>query len=190
MWLCVDQAPTALGRHPRLRCGVLYHVANRTLSFHGIARDAVQFLLPLFEDWTCILLLSLSCLPCDRQVPVLNLIAVRPVVPSHNVRHLSPILAVPNLEVLSHNSVPLRCRLLPSDNHSSTGVAGSTPLRSFSLARFGASIGRRVPIEPATTFSLARGSQSVAGSPSSFTAGSQCLPDACSHASQWSRFPI
>ena len=32
--------------------GVLYHVANRTLSFHGIARDAVQFLLPLFEDWT------------------------------------------------------------------------------------------------------------------------------------------
>ena len=47
--LRVDHWPTALGRHPRLRCGVHYHVANRTLSFHGIAIDAVQFLLPLFE---------------------------------------------------------------------------------------------------------------------------------------------
>ena len=45
VWLPVDQWPTALGRHPRLRCGVLYHVANRTLPFHGMARDAVQFLL-------------------------------------------------------------------------------------------------------------------------------------------------
>ena len=43
---------TVLGRHPRLRCGVFYHVANRTLSFHGRARDAVQFLWPLFEDGT------------------------------------------------------------------------------------------------------------------------------------------
>ena len=58
------------------------------------------------------ILLSLSCLPFDRQVLELKLIALRPVVPSHNVRLLSPVLAVPNLEVLSHNSVPLRCRLL------------------------------------------------------------------------------
>ena len=50
VWLRVDHWPSALGRHPRLRCGVLYHVANRTLSFHGIATDAVQFLLhPLRE---------------------------------------------------------------------------------------------------------------------------------------------
>ena len=54
---------------------------------------------------------SFSCLPFDRQVLELKLIALRPVVPSHNVRLLSPVLAVPNLEVLSHNSVPLRCRL-------------------------------------------------------------------------------
>ena len=52
VWLRVDYWPTALGRHPRLRCGVLYHVANRTLSFHGVGRDAVQFLVPLFESWT------------------------------------------------------------------------------------------------------------------------------------------
>ena len=55
---------------------------------------------------------------------MLNLIALRPVVPSH---HLSPTLAVPNLEVLFHNTAPLRCRLLQGDNHSSTGVAGSSP---------------------------------------------------------------
>ena len=52
VWLRVDHWPTALGRHPRLRCGVLFHMANRTLSFHGIGSDAVQFLLPLFESWT------------------------------------------------------------------------------------------------------------------------------------------
>ena len=46
VWLQVDYWPTALGRHPRLRCCVLYHVANRTLSFHGVGRDAVQFLVP------------------------------------------------------------------------------------------------------------------------------------------------
>ena len=50
VWLRIDQWSTALGRRPRLRCGVLYHLANRTLSFHGIATDAVRFLLPLFED--------------------------------------------------------------------------------------------------------------------------------------------
>ena len=38
--------------HPRLRCGVLYHVANRTLSVHGVGRDAVHFLVPLFESWS------------------------------------------------------------------------------------------------------------------------------------------
>ena len=52
VWLRIDQWSNALGRRPRLRCGVLYHLANRTLSFHGIATDAVKFLLPLFEDWT------------------------------------------------------------------------------------------------------------------------------------------
>ena len=59
VWLRVDHWPTALGRHPRLRCGVLHHVANRTLSFHGIVIDAVQFLLPLFESWTFHLSLSI-----------------------------------------------------------------------------------------------------------------------------------
>ena len=49
VWLRVDNWPTAVGKHPRLRCGVLYHVANRTLSFHGVGWDAVQFLVPLFE---------------------------------------------------------------------------------------------------------------------------------------------
>ena len=38
-WLRVDQWSTALGNRPRLRCGALFHVANRAVSFHGAARD-------------------------------------------------------------------------------------------------------------------------------------------------------
>ncbi len=71
VWLCVDQWPTAPGRHPRLRCCVLHHVAN--LPFHGTARDAVQF---LFSSRIGHVLLSLSCLQCDPQVHVLMLIAL------------------------------------------------------------------------------------------------------------------
>ena len=41
VWLRIDHWSTALGRRPRLRCGVLYHLANRTFVFHGIADDAV-----------------------------------------------------------------------------------------------------------------------------------------------------
>ena len=52
VWLRVDHWPSAVGHHPQLRCGVLFHVANRTFSFHGIGSDAVQFLLPLFVSWT------------------------------------------------------------------------------------------------------------------------------------------
>ena len=55
--------------------------------------------------------LSLSCFPCDRQVFELKLIAFRPVVPSYNVLHFSPVLAVSP----------------PGNNHSSTGIRGSTP---------------------------------------------------------------
>ena len=69
VWLRVDHWPTALGRHPRLRCGVLYHVANRTLSFHGVA-DAVQFLLPLFESWTYASLPQLPSVRSNRVLPV------------------------------------------------------------------------------------------------------------------------
>ena len=69
VWLRVDHWPTDLGRHPRLRCGVLYHVANRTLSFHGVA-DAVQFLLPLFESWTYGSLPQLPSVRSNRVLPV------------------------------------------------------------------------------------------------------------------------
>ena len=46
---------------------------------------------------------------------------------------------------------PIAVPSSPSDNHSSTGIRGSTPSEVS------------VAIEPAATFSLARGSQSVAG---------------------------
>ena len=51
------------GRRARLRGGVLYHVGNRTLTFHGSATTVRQLLLPLFQDWTFATLASLpQCL--------------------------------------------------------------------------------------------------------------------------------
>ena len=52
VWLRVNHWSGAMSRRPRLRCGVLYHVANRTLSFHGGADVARRMLLPIFADWT------------------------------------------------------------------------------------------------------------------------------------------
>ena len=52
VWLRVDHWRGAHSTRPRLRCGVLYHVANRELTFHGSAIDVTQLLLPIFEEWT------------------------------------------------------------------------------------------------------------------------------------------
>ena len=60
VWLRIDQWSSALGNRPRLRCGALYHVANRTVTFHGVARDAARLPVPLFEGWT---VASISQLP-------------------------------------------------------------------------------------------------------------------------------
>ena len=124
VWLRVDQWPTALGRHPRLRCGVLYHVANRTLSFHGIARDAVQFLLPLFQDWTYS---SLPQLPSIRSSGA-RVEIDRPQTSGAVPQRPSPFSSPGRPQ--SGGVVPQRPTAVlspPSDNHSSTGIAGSTP---------------------------------------------------------------
>ena len=44
VWLRVDHWSIAMEKRPKSRCGALFHVANRTVSFHGAARDAVRFL--------------------------------------------------------------------------------------------------------------------------------------------------
>ena len=144
VWLRVDQWRTALGRHPRLRCGVLHHVANRTLSFHGTGRDAVQFLLPLFADWTC------SSLP---QMPSVRSSGARVEFdrPLSNPGRPQSGDAIPQLR-------PTAVPSPPSDNHSSTGIAGSTPSKVSVLRGL-----VRRSVDPTTTVSLARGSQSVAG---------------------------
>ena len=118
-WLRVDQWPTALGRHPRLRCGVLFHVATAPSHFLMMQCNSC-----CHSSRIGCVLLSLSCLPCNCQVLVLNLIALRPVVPS---RHLSPFLAVPQSGGAVPQLRPTAVPSPPSDNHSSTGVAGSTP---------------------------------------------------------------
>ena len=66
VWLRVDHWSTALGNRPRLRCGALFHVANRTVSFHGAARDAVRFLLPIFESSTVASISQLSSVQRDE----------------------------------------------------------------------------------------------------------------------------
>ena len=105
VWLRVDHWPTALGRHPRLRCGVLYHVANRTLSFHGDARDAFQFLLPLFESWT--FTSSLNC----HQLAVRVLQFLR----WTTLMHPRPLLTPPCLpQATSHLFVALSASWLTS----------------------------------------------------------------------------
>ena len=91
VWLRVDQWPTVLGRHPRLRCGVPYHVANRTLSFHGNGRDAVQLLLPFFEDWTYSFFLQLPSVRCtgvrvqSHRLPTSGAVPQRPSLFSANL---------------------------------------------------------------------------------------------------------
>ena len=52
VWLRIDQWRRGSGGRTQLRCGVLYHVANRELTFHGMADVVTQLLLPIFEDWT------------------------------------------------------------------------------------------------------------------------------------------
>ena len=67
VWLCIDHWSTVPGRRPRLRCGVHCHFANRTLSFRGIADDAVRLLIPLFEGWTSSSITQLPSVRSCRQ---------------------------------------------------------------------------------------------------------------------------
>ena len=66
VWLRIDQWSTGGGNRPRLRCGALFHVASRTVSLHGAARDAVRFLLPIFENWTVATMSQLSSVQQDQ----------------------------------------------------------------------------------------------------------------------------
>ena len=132
------------------------------------------------------ILLSLSCLPCDRQVLELKLIALRPVVLSHNVRHLSPVLAVPNLEILPQLR-PTAVPSPPSDNHSSTGIAGSTPSEVSVLRGL---VHQLVDVCQSNQqqLSLLRGEVSQLRDE---LRAVRAAPHACSHASQrCSSFPI
>ena len=52
VWLRVDHWRGAHSTRARLRCGVLYHVGNRELTFHGSAIAVTQLLLPVFEELT------------------------------------------------------------------------------------------------------------------------------------------
>ena len=75
VWLRIDQWSSAVGNRQRLRCGALYHVANGTVTIHGVARDATRFLVPLFEGWT---LPSISQLPSVQRDRVDVVVPVEP----------------------------------------------------------------------------------------------------------------
>ena len=84
VWLRIDQWSSALGNRPRLRCGALYHVANRTVTFHGVARDAARLLVPLLEGWT---VPSISQLPSVQRDRVDVVVPVEPVFHGHQSSH-------------------------------------------------------------------------------------------------------
>ena len=48
-WFRINRRNGALGRRPQLLCGVLFHAANRTVTFHGDAFFSVRSLLPVFR---------------------------------------------------------------------------------------------------------------------------------------------
>ena len=51
VWLRINSRQATFARRPHLLCGVLFHVANRTLTFHGDVSEAAR-LLPIFRPWT------------------------------------------------------------------------------------------------------------------------------------------
>ena len=67
VWLRVDHWSNALLNRPRLRCGALFRVANRTVSFHEAVRDAVRFLLPIIESWTVASISQLSSIQRNQE---------------------------------------------------------------------------------------------------------------------------
>ena len=64
VWLRISEpSRSESGRPCRIRCGVLYHVAQMKVYFHGEEQATRQMLLPLFEPWTYV---SLDACP-DRR---------------------------------------------------------------------------------------------------------------------------
>ena len=101
VWLRINHWDSSQGRRARLRVGVLYHVGNRTLTFHGSASVVRQLLLPLFQDWTHATVASLpsvsqvgnhvateapSCIPPTQTPPSIP----SPPQPAPHVPHAQP----------------------------------------------------------------------------------------------------
>ena len=51
-WVRINHRHSAFGRRPQLLCGILFHAANRRLTFHGDASCLTRQVLPLFGSWT------------------------------------------------------------------------------------------------------------------------------------------
>ena len=108
-WLLVDHWPTALGWHFRLHCGVLHHVAHRTLELHThfsssivrpIGRNVLRPFLVLVLvslQWFVELLLSQpggSCVSCRLRmsVPIGASISPPPVLQRFHVINSPPVV--------------------------------------------------------------------------------------------------
>ena len=88
------------GRRAPLRVGVLHHVGNRTLTFHGSASTVRQLLLPLFQEWTfATLVLSRQFLEWASH----NLLW-RPPHLRHLLRYRLPVLAPNHLCAKGHHN--------------------------------------------------------------------------------------
>ena len=80
-WLRISEpAQLGSGRPCRIRCGVLFHVAQMKLYFHGEEQATRQLLLPLFEPWTYVTLDV-----CPQRQPGADFHVPRPLVSDRRV---------------------------------------------------------------------------------------------------------
>ena len=106
VWLRINHWDSSQGRRARLRVGVLYHVGNRTLTFHGSASVVRQLLLPLFQDWTHA---TMASLPSVSQVGNHQAVEAPSCVPPTQTPP-SPAPHVPHAQPSGPYAPPHRCQ--------------------------------------------------------------------------------
>ena len=129
VWLCIsDRAQSGSGRLCRIRCGVLFHVAQMKLRFHGGEQATRQLLLPLFESWTYVTLDA-----CPQRRPGADFQVPPPLVSDHQVSGSGidcSSASIPTQIMESNAAQPAGPQPLPScdEPNSRTGNVGPSHL--------------------------------------------------------------
>ena len=117
VWLKISHWDSSQGRRARLLGGVLYHVGNNTLTFHGLTTTVRQLLLPLFQEWT---FATLASLPLVSQVGGTQP-ALTPTLPVPSLPQPPPS----NLTQIHFDNASLRSRHRPACHHALFARTGS-----------------------------------------------------------------